>query len=298
MQIASVVIEYSDDKLDKTFDYLYSGEDSIIGKRVNVNFNHRDVVGYVLDTSFSSASKEELEEEYGFKLNYISSVIDDEALVNEELLDVASYMSYKYVSPLISCLQVMLPKTLKPKSVKRSSIKYLLGYKYKMEVEGLTLKQKELLEYIKVQKEVLSKDVNVAIANAFVNKGCIEKINIEQFRKANISENKDYSRELVLNTEQQEAVNKIINDDKRCNLVEGVTGSGKSEVYFTLAKHYYNKGENIILLVPEIILTSQIAARFKSYFKDELALLHSSLSEGEKYDEYRRIKNIYHFVKS
>ncbi len=290
MQIASVVIEYSDDKLDKTFDYLYSGEDSIIGKRVNVNFNHRDVVGYVLDTSFSSASKEELEEEYGFKLNYISSVIDDEALVNEELLDVASYMSYKYVSPLISCLQVMLPKTLKPKSVKRSSIKYLLGYKYKMEVEGLTLKQKELLEYIKAQKEVLSKDVNVAIANALVNKGCIEKINIEQFRKANISENKDYSRELVLNNEQQEAVDKIINDDKRCNLVEGVTGSGKSEVYFTLAKHYYNKGENIILLVPEIILTSQIAARFKSYFKDELALLHSSLSEGEKYDEYRRIK--------
>ena len=127
MQIASVVIEYSDDKLDKTFDYLYLGNENIIGKRVSVIFNHREVVGYVLDTSFSDLSKEELEQEYGFKLSYIDKVIDTEALLNEELLDVASYMSYKYVSPLISCLQVMLPKTLKPKSVKGSKIKYLLG---------------------------------------------------------------------------------------------------------------------------------------------------------------------------
>ena len=291
MQIASVVIEYSDDRLDKTFDYLYLGEENIIGKRVSVVFNHREVVGYVLDTSFSDLTKEELEEEYGFKLNFINRVIDNEALINEELLDVASYMSYKYISPLISCLQVMLPKTLKPKSVKGSKIKYLQGYKYLKDVEGLTTKQEQLLEYIKEQKEVLSKDVNVGIANALVNKGCIEKIEIEQFRRANISENDVYSRDLVLNEEQKNAVDSVINSTSKCSLLEGVTGSGKSEVYFTLAKHYYNKGENIILLVPEIILTSQIAARFKSYFKEELALLHSSLSEGEKYDEYRRIKN-------
>ena len=56
MQIASVVIEYSDDKLDKTFDYLYLGNENIIGKRVSVIFNHREVVGYVLDTSFSDSN--------------------------------------------------------------------------------------------------------------------------------------------------------------------------------------------------------------------------------------------------
>ena len=291
MQIASVVIEYSDDRLDKTFDYLYLGEENIIGKRVNVIFNHREVVGYVLDTSFSDLSKEELEEEYGFKLSYINKVIDNDALINEELLDVASYMSYKYVSPLIACLQVMLPKTLKPKTVKGSKIKYLLGYKYLKDEGNLTTKQKELLEIIKDKKEVLAKDVNAGIANALVMKGCIEKTNIEQFRRVSISENNVYSRDLLLNKEQQNAFDSVLNTDKRCSLLEGVTGSGKSEVYFTLAKHYYNKGETVILLVPEIILTSQIAARFKSYFKDELALLHSSLSEGEKYDEYRRIKN-------
>ena len=291
MQIASVVIEYSDDKLDKTFDYLYLGNENIIGKRVSVIFNHREVVGYVLDTSFSDSSKEELEQEYGFKLSYINKVIDTEALLNEELLDVASYMSYKYVSPLISCLQVMLPKTLKPKSVKGSKIKYLLGYRYLKDGENLTSKQGELLSLIKDKKEVLSKDVNVGIANALVAKGCIEKVNIEQYRMASFSEDVTYSRDITLNNEQKEAYDSVINSSSRCHLIEGVTGSGKSEVYFNLAKYYYSRNETVILLVPEIILTSQIAARFKSYFKDELALLHSSLSEGEKYDEYRRIKS-------
>ena len=148
MQIASVVIEYSDDRLDKTFDYLYLGDENIIGKRVSVIFNHREVIGYVLDTSFSDSSKEELEEEYGFKLNFKNKVIDNEALINEELLDVASYMSYKYVSPLIACLQVMLPKTLKPKTVKGSKIIYLLGYRYLNDGENLTAKQRELLGFI------------------------------------------------------------------------------------------------------------------------------------------------------
>ena len=143
MQIASVVIEYSDDRLDKTFDYLYEGNEDIKGRRVSVLFNHKEVIGYVLDTSFSDESKEELEKEYGFKLNYIISVLDKETLLNEELLEVAKYMSYKYVSPFIASLQVMLPKSLKPKSVKSSKIKYLLGYKYVSDCETLTKIQRD-----------------------------------------------------------------------------------------------------------------------------------------------------------
>ena len=192
MQIASVVIEYSDDKLDKTFDYLYEGNEDIIGRRVSVVFNHREVVGYVLDTSFSDKDKEQLEEEYGFKLSYIKSVIDKDTLVNEELLDIASYMSYKYVSPLISCLQVMLPKTLKPKSVKRSAIKYLLGYKFVKEIDGLTNKQRELLKIIKEKDVVIAKELTQAsIINILLDKGCIEKVDVEKYRKVNVSETRN-----------------------------------------------------------------------------------------------------------
>lgn len=292
MQIASVVIEYSDDRIDKTFDYLYPKEDDIKGKRVTVNFNHREVVGYVLDTSFSSLTKEELEKEYGFKLNYITNVIDQEALLNDELLDVAKYMSYKYVSPFIASLQVMLPKSLKPKSVKYSKIKYALGYKYLKDSEELTKVQKDTLEKIKSNKIMLLKDItsSKSVLDILINKGCIEKVNIEQYRKVNISENPEYLKELTMTSSQKEAYNQIVNGKENLYLLEGVTGSGKSEVYFNLAKHYYSLNKSIIILVPEIILTSQIAARFKGYFKDELALLHSSLTQGEKYDEYRRIK--------
>lgn len=292
MQVASVVIEYSDDKLDKTFDYLYESNDDIKGRRVVVLFNHKEVVGYVLDTSFCDKTKEELEEEYGFKLNYIKEVLDKETLINDELLELSKYMSYKYVSPFIASLQVMLPKSLKPKSVKYSKIKYLLGYKFIKDDDSLTPTQKKILLQIKEKDVFLSKELTCSksVLDSLLKKECIEKVNVEEYRKVNISDNPEYSKELIMNKDQQDVYDEIISGKESCYLLEGVTGSGKSEVYFNLAKYYYSLGKSIILLVPEIILTSQIASRFKSYFKDELALLHSSLTQGEKYDEYRRIK--------
>ena len=292
MQIASVVIEYSDDKLDKTFDYLYQGNEDIKGKRVSVLFNRKEVVGYVLDTSFCDKDKDELEKEYGFKLNYINAILDKDTLINEELLELAKYMSYKYVSPFIASLQVMLPKSLKPKSVKYSKIKYALGYKYINDGNDLTKIQSENLNLIKEKGIILNKELKCSksVIDALIKQGCIEKVEVEQYRKVKISDNPEYLKELKMNNDQQEVYDDIIKGSESCYLLEGVTGSGKSEVYFNLAKHYHSLGKSIILLVPEIILTSQIAARFKGYFKEELALLHSSLTQGEKYDEYRRIK--------
>ena len=292
MQIASVVIEYSDDRLDKTFDYLYHGEGDIKGKRVSVSFNHKEIVGYVLESEFTNLTKEELEEEYGFKLQYINEVLDQEGLINDELLEVAKYMSYRYVSPFIASLQVMLPKSLKPKSVKSSNIKYSLGYKYLKDSEDITSTQRNILHLIKEKNKIFSKNLTCSksVLDNLIKKGCIEKIQIEEYRNVEISENPEYLKKIEMNQDQYEVYNSVLNGKEECYLLQGVTGSGKSEVYFNLAKHYYTLGKSVIILVPEIILTSQIAARFKGFFKDELALLHSSLTPGEKYDEYRRIK--------
>ena len=292
IKIASVVIEYADDRLDKTFDYLYQGDEDIKGKRVSVVFNRKEVIGYVLDAIETTSSKEELEVEYGFKLNYINKVLDTETLLTDELLDVGKYMSDKYIAPFISTLQVMLPKSLKPKSVKHTQIKYVIGYKYLNHASNLTPTQLEVLEYIKSKKIVENKNLSCSksVLDNLINKGCIEKTQMEEYRRATVIENNAYLQSFEMTREQQAVYNTIINGEDTCYLLEGVTGSGKSEVYFNLAKYYYNQGKSIILLVPEIILTSQIAARFKGYFKDELSLLHSSLSQGEKYDEYRRIK--------
>lgn len=295
MNIAKVIIEYSVFEIDRVYDYLYDDSINVVkGSRVTLSFgNTHNVMAYVLDTVKTSKTKEELEEEYGFELKFITSVIDEESLLDEELTSLAYFMQKEYFATLISCFQTMLPKTFKPKSVKRAVIK-LKPYLVINEMVSvkLTSKQSELYETIKEKKEIAKDEVEYssAIINALVSKGAITIEQKEVYRKLNIEENDIYNNEYHLNEDQSNAIEEIIKVKGETFLLEGVTGSGKSEVYLHLARHYLNKDQGVILLVPEIILTSQIAARFKHYFGDKLALLHSALSEGEKYDEYRRIK--------
>ena len=289
MQVLKVLIEYSAESIDRTFDYLLNDDKSAKGCRVAIDFgNKKDIIGYVLDSEYTNKSKEELEEEYGFSLKEVKEVIDEESLLSCELQDLAYFMSKEYACPLISCLQTMLPKSLKPKSGKASKIK-MVAYLIALEGdEDLTSKQKEIYEYIKVNGKILKSEISSSMANKLIEKKYVKIIYEEEYRQVNTGNN-SYNQEYELTQDQQIVYDTIIANNKTY-LLEGVTGSGKTEVYLKLAKYYLSLGKSVIILVPEIILTSQMAARFKYFFKDELALLHSSLSEGEKYDEYRRIK--------
>src|SRR5699024_2778509 len=99
---------------------------------------------------------------------------------------------------------------------------------------------------------------------------------------------------LDLNAEQQTAVEKILAAEKQKSaevfLLEGITGSGKTEVYLQTIASLLEKGETAIMLVPEIALTPQMVERFKGRFGEAVAVLHSGLSQGEKYDEWRKIE--------
>ena len=94
----------------------------------------------------------------------------------------------------------------------------------------------------------------------------------------------------VLNDEQRSAFNKILNSDKKGFLLKGVTGSGKTEVYMNLVGETLKEGKSAIVLVPEISLTPQMIERFKGRFGKNVALFHSKLSQGERFDEWYRIK--------
>ncbi|MEO2494487.1 primosomal protein N', partial [Clostridium paraputrificum] len=94
----------------------------------------------------------------------------------------------------------------------------------------------------------------------------------------------------VLNDEQKNAFNKILNSDKKGFLLKGVTGSGKTEVYMNLVGETLKEGKSAIVLVPEISLTPQMIERFKGRFGKNVALFHSKLSQGERFDEWYRIK--------
>jgi primosomal protein N' (replication factor Y) len=290
MQILKVLIEYSADNIDRTFDYLLNAQKNAKGCRVIIDFgSKKDIIGYVLDSEYTDKSKEELEEEYGFALKEVKEVIDEENLLSNELQELAYFMSKEYACPLISCLQTMLPKSLKPRSGKKVKIKMVAYLSCLESSEELTSKQREVYDYVKSHKKVLKSEVPNAIANKLIDKGYLKIVYEEDYRKVNMGNSDSYNQEYELTEDQKDVYNSVIKDTG-IYLLEGVTGSGKTEVYLKLAKHYLNLNKTVIILVPEIVLTSQMAARFKHFFKDELALLHSSLSEGEKYDEYRKIK--------
>ena len=97
-------------------------------------------------------------------------------------------------------------------------------------------------------------------------------------------------QEVTLTKDQQSVVNGILSKPERVSLIHGVTGSGKTEVYLALANEMLKQKKTVIMLVPEISLTPMMVDVFKKRFGDNVAILHSRLSQGEKYDEYRRIK--------
>ena len=159
---------------------------------------------------------------------------------------------------------------------------------------NLNSNQEEIVNYVKVQGPILRSVLSEKFSNARV-KTLIDKNVLIQYKEEVIrhfDEGKVYEDKRVeLNEKQNEVYSKIKEDyDKFTTfLLHGITGSGKTEIYLKCIEDIVAKGKTAIMLVPEISLTPQIVARFKARFKDSVAVLHSRLSVGEKYDEWRRV---------
>lgn len=161
------------------------------------------------------------------------------------------------------------------------------------------LKQKQILDIIKDKKtiklsEVLQRvNTTLSTARALEKKGLLEIIEVEVKRNP-IAKDIDKNYKLKFTTEQQKCFNEIWYDiDNKINnkfLIHGVTGSGKTEIYLQLIDNMIKCGKDSIVLVPEISLTPQTIDRFVGRFGDRVAILHSRLSIGERYDEWRKIK--------
>ena len=285
--VASVLVELSNRNIDKCYNYLIpkNFETKVkVGIRVIVPFGRQILEGFVLNI-FSQNSNDDLKE--------IINIIDTDVILNEELLDLGKYIKDKTLSTLISAYQTMLPKALKAQKktlIKKAydkyielnfDVKYLDNYKFNES-------QKKIINSIinGVNSKKILKSISNSSLNTLINKNIVKEVLIEKYR-LNISKNKKYKK-VCLNTEQQQAVNKIMTSTNVC-LLYGVTGSGKTEVYMEVIDKILNIGKTAIVLVPEISLTPQITNRFVSRFGNNIAILHSRLNEGEKYDEYRKI---------
>ena len=292
MQIVEVLIEYANRSLNRPFSYLYKGDKKLeIGIRVLVTFNHREIVGYVINVRNTNQTKEQIEEESGYSLTEIVDVIDQTPLLDDELLDLLDEVSSYYLAPKISVLQTMLPPSLSPR---RSSLKApKIAYDQYLEVideeeEGLTNKQIELLRFIKQEGRVLKRDIK--------SKSIIDKL-LEAERIQIVKEEKRrlkipdyiYKEPPELTLDQKAVIDEFNNSNDQVYLLEGVTGSGKTEVYLALSEQVLKQGKSVLMLVPEISLTPMMVEYFLHRFKDDVAILHSELTPAEKYDEYRKI---------
>ena len=157
----------------------------------------------------------------------------------------------------------------------------------------LALKERLLLEQGEQPLAGLYQDFSREVVAYFIEQGVLEITEREVNRAAAYYEGKEQTQALLLNSEQAKAVEKVVSQIGKTSkpfLLEGVTGSGKTEVYLQIIQEVLNKGKTAIMLVPEISLTPQMTDRFISRFGQEVAILHSGLSNGEKYDQWRKVE--------
>lgn len=285
----NVLTEIKNKKLDKTFTYKvpFSLENKIaIGKRVLIPFNHLTLEGYIVS----------LTDEAPLNPKEILEVLDEEPVLTEEMLILGKFLHEKTLSSLTSCYDAMLPKALKAKKGTNINIKKQSYLSLKMPYEealkiAQNEKQKEIILAFKEQEEILKKEISLissSAMNTLLKKDVLQETYKEKYRYE-IKNSK--ATEKTLNEEQQRVYEKIKQafHTNKTYLLHGVTGSGKTEVYIKLIKDVLKEGKTALVLVPEISLTPQLIERFTGVFQTNIAVLHSGLSDAEKYDEWRKI---------
>lgn len=277
--VVGVLVDRTNLSVNKVYHYNYNLDKKIsIGSRVLVDFNNK--LSEALIVSFPKET--ELK-----KLKEVIEVIDEESILTLELLKLGRFMEKKYFTSLMSCYQTMLPKPFKLGTQEKLQDKKITYYFLDKENVKLTVKQQEIVDYLKDKKLYRLENFSKAIIKALVNKNVLKE---KKVLLSTIIEYKKDFKEISLSVKQQEIYNEIIDSLESKYLLYGVTGSGKTLIYLHLINYYLSEGKTALLLVPEISLTIQTMNFFKNYFKENIAILHSSLSDREKYNEYLKIK--------
>ncbi len=286
---ASVVIEYPIKTLDKTFTYKIPEElnDKIkVGMKVSVPFNNHFVVGFVLNIVDDYEGNYELKE--------IKEILNPELVLSPELLSIADYLVKEVLCTKIVAIETMLPATLKTKAKKDDYALYetyvYLNKDIFIDEEKFKNKKKQLaiINILKNKEMVLKKEFAGSSLKALLSADIVREKKIQKYR---LQERHKQEEIKTLTKDQDEAYQKIKSyfGQAKTILLWGVTGSGKTEVYINLIREVLKLGKTALVMVPEISLTTQIALRFYEVFGQDVAILHSSLSAGEKYDEYLKI---------
>lgn len=278
----------------KTFGYLIPEEikETIkIGHAVRVPFGRQGMVSAFV-VGFSDYM------EKGIKPKKIKEIISEKPLFSLKYFKLIEWVANYYCTDIVNVLNLAIPVKLLEKS---SKTEYLVEY---VKTEGATKRQTEILEYLKelAQSDKISlvdferkAKTTRATMKKLAQLGCVNLIEEDIYRNPlNIFKSDKTESLFELSGEQKEVYEGIKKKIRSPNpiLLHGVTASGKTEVYFQLIKDVLDEGKNVLFLAPEIALASQLTKRISRKFgTDEVAIWHSSISDGEKYDVWQRLNN-------
>ncbi len=290
--IARVAVSLS---LDREFDYAIPdslASTVMIGSRVRVPFGRRQIEGYVVELAARSSYP---------RLKPIGKVLGATPFLDDHMLRLVRWMADYYCAPLELCIRTVLPSPVRHTG---------RGFKQRLWVElatpdpppaGLTDRQGLVLAVLReheggmwLQELLRAAQTTQSPVKTLATKGLLAITPREQPRDPLAGSVVLPSQPLALAPEQEVALTQILGATARQEpavvLLYGVTGSGKTEVYLQAIAQVLSEGGGAIVLVPEISLTPQTVARFQSRFGARIAVLHSHLSDGERHDEWHRIR--------
>lgn len=283
---AKVVVDVVNNNLDKLFDYSIPSthSDYAVGMRVLVPFGGRQVDGYIMQITDSCDLDKKLVKD-------IIKPLSDGPLITEECMSLVYFLKQANHLRLIDAIHLVVPATVRKNTKELVEIQITLNDKEYIPSKNAK-KQIELIDYLKTHqvdtRANLGKLFGVGTVSTLISKGVLNTNNVRKNRLVHLKTNQKIENKLTIN--QQKVVDAVCGKAD-LYLLHGVTGAGKTEVYKNIIKNMLAIGKTAILLVPEISLTPQMVNNFTSWFGDPIAVLHSGLNDGEKYDEWERILN-------
>jgi primosomal protein N' (replication factor Y) len=299
MKVASIALDL---KLDKLFDY--SIPDHLIG-----SIDIGSLVEIPVRGALKTGTVISLKKESNFHtLKPIAKLVNEKPVLQPDLLKLALWMSEFYCTPLGDVLKCVIPSTVRNKTAAKEQFFIMREVSKEELIEALPLIRKraplqaEVIDcMLKAEKGMLLTELveksgaSRQSVHALIEKGLLvqSKMTIER----SPLENAEFlpSKPKALTDEQKLALKPVIEDLStnafKVHLLHGVTGSGKTEIYLQAIDHALSLGKGAVVMVPEIALTTQTIERFRSRFEGKIALIHHRLSEGERLDEWEKIRS-------
>ncbi len=290
---AEVIVDIAAAEVDRIFDYDCGSFNIPKGVRVTVPFGRLKVEGFVIGLKDKTDVPAD-------RLKTVCDVIDNSPIITDEMFSLMEFMSEKLHLMKVDILRLFIPSAMRGGRVKELVRRLaILSEDYRGRdpdefIKKSALAQRDIYEYLSYDKpdgEYVSELTKILSASALKNlvqRGIVVLSDVEKQRVPYANMFPTDVTEVTLTEQQQKAFEEINDSKGKTFLLHGVTGSGKTEVYMRCIKSALEKGKTSIMLVPEISLTPQVLKNFRGRFGDKVAILHSGLSHGERFDEWRK----------